>query len=150
MTRNWNKVLLTGEQFTHNSFNNIIGEVARNKSDMALCAIWYMEKWNHVDLSSYFEPQCCTLFVPKPTKLNESNAMSTTFNFYVWTLFFFSFLSSTIFITIIAKIEEHFFKAKSVYSNFGRTLLEAINAATSHAAEKFYKQHLSLQILLAR
>ncbi len=153
LTKNWKKTF-TFRDFSlvkSNPYSAILNDVANNTSDLSMCALWIIEDiYKEYDLSSFYVKQCVTFLVPKPIKLHEATAIYTTLGTYVWLLFLFAFLLSIVLLNKIAKFEKCLNDSDSDFTDFSVTVLETVNAATSHAVTRFPNNQTSVKILLIR
>lgn len=132
-----------------NPFGSMFTELAKGQTEMVMCGIWLDSIHSNKDLTSYFDYNCNTWIAPKPKKLDPAALIYLALSAPVWVVYISCFGFTVILLTIISKIEEDIKETKIVSSHFGRSLLEAINTATSHGVNNFPKQ-ISVQILLVR
>lgn len=153
VTKNWKKSFKFRDfsRVKSNPYAAILDDVANKSSDMSMCALWIIEDiYKHYDLSTFYVKQCVMFLVPKPMKLHEASAIYTTFDTYVWLLLLFAFLLSIVLLNNMAKSERSLNDSDSVFTDLTVTVLETVNAATSHSVTHFPNDQISVKILLIR
>lgn len=88
--------------------------------------------------------------VPKPQLLNAASFLYLSIGADVWCATVVSLIVMSLCFTILAKVGKKWMNNSwkdSVYVDFSRSILDAIDVATSHGLEKFPKQN-SMRFLL--
>lgn len=153
VTKNWKKTFKFRDfsRVKSNPYVAILDDLANNSSDLSMCALWIIDDiYKRNDLSTFYVKQCLMFLVPKPMKLHEASAIYTTFDTYVWLLLLLALLLFIVLLNNIAKFEKHLSDSDSVFTDLTITILETINAATSHSVTHFPSDQTSVKILLIR
>lgn len=132
-------------------WNTVLYNVNDNISDLAMCSIWMTKPLSQYDPSTYFDLQCGTFLVPKPHLLNPASYLYMSLSASDWYGFAVSLIVMTLSFSIITKIGRRFIGSWSdlMYDSFSRSLMDALDMATSHGLAKFPKEH-SMKFLLNR
>lgn len=116
-------------------------------ADIALCSIWISAFDDKYDISGYYNHECSTLMVPKPTRLSVITAIYRTLSAEVWISFGFFFFATGILLWSIAMVG---IAERTVYVHLGRAFLDIMNIATLHGVYISQRQQRSINILLMR
>lgn len=146
IAKNWNLTYHALEGWSH-----LFTHTRERLSDLSLCSVWETEKnYKQFDLTIFFEHQCGTFIVQKPSYLNPATYIYIPFDFYVWMAFIAMFLTTTFLLKILTffgfKICEKRWKS-SKFKSLTYSFLEILNTTTSHGMTKFPTQ-IPIQILV--
>lgn len=154
-------------------WSTVLRNVQKNITDLAMCSVWLnVKSTTNFDASNYVDFQCGTFLgmlkyqspvsppelqnliffcsVPKPKLLNAASFLYLSIGADVWCATVVSLIVMSLCFTILAKVGQKWMNNSwkdLVYVDFTRSILDAIDVATSHGLEKFPKQH-SMRILL--
>lgn len=120
-------------------------------SDLSLCSVWETQK-NYIqfDLTVYFEHQCGTLIVQKPSYINEATYIYIPFQFNVWMAFIVIFLTTALLLRILTLFGFKICKKRwssSRFKSLAYSFLEIVNTTTSHGVTTFPTQ-IPIRILI--
>ncbi|XP_037052444.1 uncharacterized protein LOC119085982 [Bradysia coprophila] len=125
-------------------WSTVLKNVNNGTTDLAMCSVWLNLKSNDFyDATNYIDYQCGTFLVPKPTLVNPAAYLYMSLSRNVWMAFLFSFISTSIIMTLTARTGKRFLKKSwndKLYIDFSRSFLDSMNVATLHGIEKFPKQ----------
>lgn len=153
LTKNWRKTFQFRDfsRVKTNPYAAILNDLANKSTDLSMCALWIIDDtYAKYDLSTFYVRQCVLSLVPKPMKLHEASAIYTTLDSFVWLIFLLAFVLYIVLLNSTAKLEKCLNDSDSVFTDFTVTVLEAINAATSHSVTHFPNDQISVKIVLIR
>lgn len=132
-------------------WNTVLQNVNDEISDLAMCSTWMTKQLSQYDMSTYFDFQCGTFLVPKPKLLNPASYLYLSLSENNWYGFAVSFIVMTLCFTIFTRVGRKFMDSWNdlAYVDFSRSLMDVLDAATSHGLTKFPKQH-SMKFLVNR
>lgn len=147
--KNWKaRYILRDESKTGISpWITMFDDMINRTADIALCSIWISAFDDKYDVSEYYNHECSTLMVPKPTRLSEMTAIYKTMTAEVWVSFGFFFFATGILLWSIAIVG---IGERTAYVNISRAFLDIMNIATSHGIAIPRRQQRSMKILLMR
>lgn len=153
VTKNWKKTYRFRDfsRTKAQPYTLIMQDLSNKTSDLAMCSIWFLEKYHkNYALTSFYDQLCATFLVPKPKKLNEATAIYKALSPSVWLLFLFFFLLSSVLLNCFSKMEKLLYQRDSQYLDFTRAVMETINTATSHSVHRFPIGQVPVKIILSR
>lgn len=146
IAKNWNLTY-----FPQQGWTQLFTNTREHLSDLSLCSVWETEKnFHQFDLTIYFEHQCGTFIVQKPSYLNEATYIYIPFDFYVWMAFIAMFLTTAFMLRILTSLGFKICKRRwesSKFNSLTYCFLEIVNTTTSHGVTKFPTQ-IPIRILI--
>lgn len=132
-------------------WNTVLSNVHDDISDLAMCSNWMSKPLSQYDTSTYFDLQCGTFLVPKPKILSPASYLYLSLNVNDWYGFIMSLVAMAFCFTVFTKIGLNLFGGwnDSVYEDFGRSMVDALDMATNHGLSKFPREN-SMKLLVYR
>lgn len=144
--KNWNLTY-----FVQQGWTQLFSNMREHLSDLSLCSVWETEKnYKQFDLTIFFEHQCGTFIVQKPSYINPATYIYIPFTLYVWMAFIAMFVTTTFLLRILTFLGFKICKQRWTSSKFKSltySFLEIVNTTTSHGVTKFPSQ-IPIQILI--
>lgn len=132
-------------------WNKVLSNVQDDVSDLAMCSNWMSKPLSQYDTSTYFDFQCGTFLVPKPKTLSPASYLYLSLSVKDWYGFIMSLIVMALCFTLFTKIGSHLFGSwnDSVYNDFRRSMMDALDMATNHGLNKFPKEN-AIKLLVYR
>ncbi|XP_059610787.1 uncharacterized protein LOC132264521 [Phlebotomus argentipes] len=132
---------------TGDSWDEILMDLTQQRSQVAMCALWLIEKTDtNFDLSWPYEQQCITLLVPRGRRIPRNRYIYLAMNERVWTLY----LILTLFICLLVYFLITFNTNNSLALQFNlliESTMKVLSIATQHGVTRFPRR-FSAKILL--
>lgn len=127
--------------FQQSGWASVKSSTIQNRTDVSMCSIWMTEEnYKHLDLTNYFDFQCGTFIVKKPTFLNKASYIYKPFQDMVWITFLVNLILTGLLLKVFTILGSKLNKAlwsSSKFNSITYSFLEIINTATSHGVYKF-------------
>lgn len=130
--------------YTSNAWDlNTVKDLNSTRCDLVLCSLWITQRrYNKFDISMYYDFQCGTFLVPKPSIINAALYVYLPLTNYVWFGIFISFVLTGICVTALSRVgqRQRMIPRKnqktvywnSVYNQITRSYLEMFSSTTGH------------------
>lgn len=124
---------------------------------MGMCSTWLSEEhYKSYDLSKYYDFQCATFLVPKPTVITQASSIYLPLSRFVWSLFIGCLLLTGLLYNFLFQVMTRFNSVKRFFTEkrsisgelyyLSTALLDAVNIATSHGLPRIVPK-VPIQIL---
>lgn len=150
VTKNWK---VSHKFLERNNWLGSLNNVSRGMADIGICSVWMLhETYKIVDFSSYFDFQCATFLVPRPTRKDNAAFIYLSMRPTTWGSFFLSFFLTWLLLFYISKVCSRFGlypQNMLKYIQPSRAFLDLVNTVTTHGLVSFPKPR-PIRILLSR
>lgn len=156
------KIDIVEHPFIQDHFDIANDGLIYNNSDLALCTSWMSTAglYEKFDMSCYFDFQCGTFLVTRPTLINAAAYIFLALSGPIWIGIFISLSITIVFLTYTSRLSqvikikqkiniEHNLSTNRNYDTFSRSFLDTVRVITSHGITRF-PNHVSIKWILMR